>query len=382
MSAVILQLSPDVGFGQLKVFLNCYSTSSVGQVPTINFTNILDQSVASTIQANINSAKVNSTNYTDALKSVSLGGINGYDQFLLFLKWATGVDFSSAVLSGPAPYTRDYSSAATVISSGKPPAEDIVVDPALKNVYFEPVLKYGDAVVLRHKKYGFYLANCDYGEIAQAGGRGAYGESGVGSKKISDLSRLYLEPGNSGTRWGSGVVGTYVLSGDPVRFESMMTRGWGGAMGLNTGEGTFTGPMPPYYRVIFCIPSSWYISYTHRFYKKGGPFGSTIKPGDEVYIQAYSLYGQNAYSPQLLSPLYIGSTNYAVSSSASEIFYCKMPDANPVPPANFDDQFVWIVDSVTPNAYQKNPANDGVNASWPTTSGIWNPSVPASKYQF
>ncbi len=224
-------------------------------------------------------------------------------------------------------------------------------------------LRYGDGVVLRHKNYGFYISNSNFG----AGG--AYGTSGIGNPTLTDSGRFYVQPGNIATRWGTGIAGTYVTSGAPTRFESFQASVSGTFFGINIVEpAAVSSPNPPYCRVNFNYGTQGYIAYTQRLYKKGGAFGDKIKLGDEVYIQNGS---------QATNPYYVGSSNNA-AYGAFEVFYYQVPNTLGTPPANFETQFIWVVDTIIKDAHLQSPNNDAVGV-YASTGWAAN---PATLYQF
>ncbi len=219
-----------------------------------------------------------------------------------------------------------------------------------------PNLKYGDGLVLKHKAYGFYLY---WGPFDTGFGQRYV----VGNPIQTASSGFYVEPALSSFRFGVGVVGTNVLTGDLLRFDNMVDNVNFVSIAFYPYPPLVSTPQPPYGSVT--VHNSVVFG-ACRLYKKGGSVGTSITLGDSVYWWRF-------YSGAVG---YIGSKNLTYSTSYKEIINYQMPDNTPAQPPNMDSDYIWEVFSIIQKAYLTGPANDNIfgvpGESWPA----------ASNYQF
>ncbi len=225
----------------------------------------------------------------------------------------------------------------------------------------DPSLRYGDSVVLRHKTYGLYWHwDGAFNFLNQ------YNLNLLGVTTSTAQCVYYVGPGDTSNRWGT-VRTNFVLSGDVIRFESVIT---GRAVNYYPFTAATSTPTPPYYQPNLKLDNDGYYLAGAVLYKKGASFGSKITKGDEVYIMSMIPTG---------TPAYIGSSNLNLPNPASaykEIYMYVMPDNSITQPPSFTTNFIWIVEQINYGAYVNQPSGTGASTSQGFSS--W----PRANYQF
>ncbi len=159
-----------------------------------------------------NEKSTNENNYTDRLKTISFsdapnrGNASGYSKFLTFLKYLTGIDFD-VFTSSVAPTLKSYSEAAQTIK----PQDKVFVDPKAKELNIPTILSYGDAIIIKHRKYGFYWIKSPVTAYW-------YGNHLAGRTDKAGIHQFHIAPGTPGSTWGSGVLETPVKTGSDIKF--------------------------------------------------------------------------------------------------------------------------------------------------------------------
>jgi len=239
----------------------------------------------------------------------------------------------------------------------------------------QPPLCYGDAIVLKHNTYGFYLAM----SLANGSDNTYWRWLMYGlSSPPADVTRtqFFVEPATSTARFD--LVGTTVKSGDRIRLESVYAQGRGiankpGGSVLSFAaddwyymKAPVSSPCPPYYVALAHENAyahqqpSYKITFCYCIYKPGANIGDLIYPKDTIYLVSWY------YINNVGIPVYYGSTNQTINndstslstysfrnqqtSTSQEVFIYQGSAANSVP-NNFSHDYYWQIDNVISKAY-------------------------------
>jgi len=259
-----------------------------------------------------------------------------------------------------------------------------------------PTLKYGDAIVLQHNTYGFYLAMSSNWGLNTA----RLLTCGLKTLPTNTSAQFFVEvaPQADGLFRNAGQP---VKSGDAIRLESVfgqnVTNGYSRQPGwfLNfymAGPDSATvstptsnsGTSATYYNPSFVYAREVQLDSTcgklcgYRIYKIGGNIGDIINAQDKIYIISWWSYA-NQYNTQGV-PIYLGSTNKVQNDGNIEVFAYASNTQNFVPP-NFSQNYYWKIASIIPAAYLLARKDIALGQDW---GGADNLSCwpPASTFQW
>jgi hypothetical protein len=222
-------------------------------------------------------------------------------------------------------------------------------------------IKYGNAIVLKHKNYGTYLKVSP--SLIAAAGTNWHTLCCASTKPTDSSARFFIErPGNGTSRFDG--AGTQVRSGDIIRLESVSLQGSvdtsNGTTNSNCGSWLYliynqflppvSTPMPPYQAITLHYDTdseSQYVTVgnTCRIYKNGGNIGDFIMSGDNIYIVSW--YYDGTYHP-----IYLGSSNLSYTDGKEAYIYCDTTTGQPKQPPSFTSNFLWTIAENTEAAYQ------------------------------
>jgi hypothetical protein len=233
----------------------------------------------------------------------------------------------------------------------------------------KPLIKYGDAIVLKHKNYGSYLKVSP--SLISGGGTNWHTLCCASTKPTDNSAKFFIETvGESKSRFDS--AGTQVRSGDMIRLEAVSLQGgvdtYNGTMYSNCGfwlyieYNRFSPPVsntrPPYQAVtlhydVQVDTTAVDLGTAYRIYKQGANIGDVIGTDDDIYIVSWS------YDNTTCHPIYLGSSNLSYKDGQEVYLYCDTTTGQPKQPPSFASNFLWTIAENNPAAYQS-----AVNVRW------------------
>jgi hypothetical protein len=241
-------------------------------------------------------------------------------------------------------------------------------------------LKIGDAIAIKHKTYGFYVAplpkslplNADFYTDMPLGRDGP----------IESTFYWMIRPGDELTAWGSpSKIGNIVKSGDLVHLTNHVLYGIGRDIVYSitdTNAGShISSPNPPYNRMFLetMVDDS---KSTFHIYKNGAAIGDQINHGDDIYFHRYRFSGSwfqpvDSGISNAQGHAYLGSANL-VYNIGKDIFTYAMGSSTSQPP-NFSTNFIWNIEQVLVDAHLTAPSNPAWSdhqfvdfSGWPAAS--------------
>jgi len=218
-----------------------------------------------------------------------------------------------------------------------------------------PPLCYGDAIILQHKTYRFYLQPTN--PITWAANGNSWIVYGVTQKPTNNnLGYFFVEPLAPNNRFGA--VGTSVKSGDNIRLESVFGQSFRAA---NEAFGLFFNiddpgdhalapkGCPPYYVTIIHGGGYAFTTATttacqwpavgYKIYKLGAHVGDPICQGDSIYIVSWSTRHNSAKNS-----VWLGSENTVYKDGFESFIYEH--NSSQTPPPNFQTNFIWTISEI------------------------------------
>ena len=220
-------------------------------------------------------------------------------------------------------------------------------------------LRYGDAIILQHKTYGFYLQPAlPVPPVGQIG----WSLYGVTTKPTTNnLGYFFVEPLDANNRFGSaGVAGSAVTSGSNFRLESVYgqnirasNESFGLFFNIDTGGNVLPVTGYPYQAAMMQGGANSFGFMVHsngtenwpgggcKIYKLGAHVGEPIYKGDPVYIVTFNGWYSGA------APIWLGSANVSYNGGF-EIF--ALPTTT-TPPPNFQTKYIWTISDIKSALY-------------------------------
>ena len=313
-AATILQLSPTLALTQAKSFLNCYINKCT-QVPNINFANQIDATTATGLIG-----QLNQSNITSLLKNVSFsaspqaGQINGYDQFLNFLKYVSGVSFDSALISGSSAIVNSYSTVAEKLTS-----DTVITDPIMRELYPSKILS-TDFIVLRNNAFNIYLQSSPY----EVGGGHEHDLLGKLTKSKEITWNYNQTPGASSGTFNATIpwVTLYGIQGGYINLQASYNYIYFSPAAL------VSKPYPPYNRA-FALGRT-----NQEYIIQNGGTRTELQYGDVISFPVRA-------SGNIIGYLGTSNENYG---SFKEV-YVYISGSNTPPPNN---SHLWVVERYVP----------------------------------
>jgi hypothetical protein len=230
-----------------------------------------------------------------------------------------------------------------------------------QNAEFPVPLRIGDAVALKHKTHGFFLAPTP-GLTSPVSSTDLIV---VGSVGVATNTYFHwdIRPGEAfSSAWGyPSQVGNNVVSGDfihltPHDLETTTSLPWEPGylflIALHTTGAPVSSPSSTYKRAS-TYKSAHAAFMPHRIYKKGANVGDIIYQGDEIYIYRFNDNWNGGGED--FSHNYLGSSDVTYLTTEKEVYFYREDPVSTTPPPTFETDFIWIAELVTPDAHLTAP---------------------------